>query len=297
MPTVPRAPTDVADLRRQVAALHWYHSIDLGGGLVTPGTPVNRAMLEQGLPPMSGRTVLDIGAWDGLYSFVAEQRGASRVVALDHYAWLVDFDARNEYWARCEAEGRLPDPDRDLSDFARPDTLPGRRGFELAHQVLDSAVEPVVGDFLTMDPAELGQFDVVLFLGVLYHLRDPMAALRHVRALTTGVAVIETEAIEVVGMAGAALLSFTEGAELRADHSNWFVPTRGALAGMCRAAGFSDVEVRIGPPGRSSLVRGAVGRAARELVRRGGARHARASSPATERVLLQRYRIAVHAYP
>jgi tRNA (mo5U34)-methyltransferase len=297
MATMPRVPTDVADLRRQVAALRWYHSIDLGGGVVTPGTPVNRAMLERGLPPMTGRTVLDIGAWDGLYSFVAEQRGASRVVALDHYAWLVDFDARNEYWARCEAEGRLPDPDRDLLDFARPDTLPGRRGFELAHQVLDSAVEPVVGDFSTTDPAELGQFDVVLFLGVLYHLRDPMAALRKVRALTSGVAVIETEAIEMLGMAGAALLSFTEGAELRADHTNWFVPTQDALAGMCRAAGFSDVRVRLGPPRRSTLVRAAAGRAARELVRPRRARHGTGSSARAERILLHRYRIALHAYP
>ena len=79
------------------------------------------------LPDVAGRSVLDIGAWDGKYSFLAEQAGASRVVALDHYAWGVDFAARGAYWAECIQNGTLPDQSRDETDFWQPD-LPGRRG-------------------------------------------------------------------------------------------------------------------------------------------------------------------------
>jgi tRNA (mo5U34)-methyltransferase len=291
--------SDLSQLRQEVAALDWYHSIDLGHGIVTPGTPVNHAMIRHGLPELSGRSVLDIGAWDGFYSFVAEQRGARRVVALDHYAWLVDLAERNRYWAECDALGKLPDPGRDLADFAHPETMPGRRGFDLAHRVLQSRVEPVLGDFMEVDPEVLGHFDVVLFLGVLYHLRDPLVALEHVRALTKEVAVIETEAIGVLGMPEASLLSFTPGAELRGDHTNWFVPTRAALHGLCRAAGFARVETRIGPPAAAVRLRHSL-RRGWELARPDDtARHrhrarGRVRSGVSE-LPLHRYRITVHA--
>ena len=83
------------------------------------------------LPDVSGRSVLDIGAWDGKFSFLCEQSGASRVVALDHYAWGVDFVARGAYWAECIHKGTFADQSRDETDFWRPD-LPGKRGFDLA---------------------------------------------------------------------------------------------------------------------------------------------------------------------
>ena len=58
-----------------------------------------------------------------------------------------------------------------------PDELPGRRGFDLARAALGSRVEEdrFVGDFLTMDLDRLGQFDVVLFTGVLYHMEESHA--------------------------------------------------------------------------------------------------------------------------
>src|SRR5262245_37663164 len=86
-----------------VRALGWYHSIDLGDGIVTPGRSESVPLTAGQLPDMRDRTVLDIGAWDGYYSFLAERCGASRVVALDHYAWGVDMGRREEYWAECAA--------------------------------------------------------------------------------------------------------------------------------------------------------------------------------------------------
>src|SRR5579872_2756866 len=254
-----------ADLADRVAGISWYHSIDLGGGLVTPGNPVNTEMVARGLPEVAGRSVLDVGAWDGFYSFLAERRGARRVVALDHYAWCVDFAARLEYWRRCEAAGELPDHHRDLTDFYQPDVMPGRRGFDLAHEVLASRVEPVVGDFMHLGPYELGRFDVVLFLGVLYHVREPLTALERIRALTGEVAVIETEAVCGRRVATARLLEFHPGGELGGDHTNWFVPTESALHALCLAAGFRRVETRIGPP---SAARQASASARRALKRR-----------------------------
>ena len=137
----------------------------------------------QSSPTSPARSVLDIGAWDGKYSFLAEKAGASRVVALDHYAWGVDFAARGAYWAECIQNGTLPDQSRDEKDFWQPE-LPGRRGFELAAAALGSKVEPLVADFQTVDLDEVGHFDVVLYLGVLYHMREPLTCLERVRAVT-----------------------------------------------------------------------------------------------------------------
>ena len=238
---------DRAELERRANEIIWYHSIDLGEGVVTKGQSTNRIPAEH-FPDVAGKTVLDIGAWDGLHSFAAERRGAARVVALDHYAWCLDWAARDAYWRECEAKGELPDHTRDTRDFWLPDEMPGRTGFDFAHAALASNVEPVVGDFMTVDPAEVGTFDVVQFLGVLYHIQEPLTALQRVRALTAGVAVVETEAIHIPGLDGESLTAFYPGAELNADFGNWYAPTAAALVGMCRAAGFSRVEVKSSLP-------------------------------------------------
>jgi tRNA (mo5U34)-methyltransferase len=233
------------ELRTRVNAIPWYHSIDLGQGVITPGDSKTVPLTRKQLPDFSGRSVLDIGAWDGYYSFLAERRGASRVVALDHYVWGVDFAARQAYWEECRSRGELPDPNRDLTDFWLPDTLPGRRGFDLAHEALGSRVEAVLGDFMSMGADELGTFDIVLFMGVLYHLEEPLTGLRRVRELTKEVAVIETEAIEILGYPNNNLLFFFPGDELGGDFTNWYAPTLPALHALCRAAGFSRVETKM----------------------------------------------------
>jgi len=76
------------EIRRRVGEVTWHHSIDLGHEIVTPGASNVEPLSEEELPNFAGRSVLDIGAWDGFYSFRAEKAGAARVVALDHYAWV-----------------------------------------------------------------------------------------------------------------------------------------------------------------------------------------------------------------
>jgi tRNA (mo5U34)-methyltransferase len=211
----------VPDLAERVAEVpYWWHSIDLGGGVVTPGYKgpdlLEREWSQLGLPDLRGKSVLDIGTWDGWFAFRAERAGAERVVALDHFVWRT-----------------------------RPR---GRDGFDLARDALGSKVEAVEDDFMTMDLPRLGTFDVVLFLGVVYHLKNPLGGLERLRQVTAGSAFIESEAAVVGGLEDVALCQFFETDECGGDPTNWWAPTAPALMGMCRAAGFAEARLLVGPP-------------------------------------------------
>ena len=230
-------------LRARVAAVPvWFHQIDLGHGVVTPGRRGwEFDALE--LPPLEGKTVLDIGAWDGYFSFEAERRGASRVVALDHYVWSLDLEGWERHQAERGAAGGPPVPAHEVPDLWQPQALPGKRGFDVARDALDSSVDAVVADFMEADLGSLGRFDVVLYLGVLYHMENPLAALRRLYEVTAELAVIETEAIHLPGAGERAVCEFFEGASLAGDPSNWWAPNVAALVAICRSAGFSQIRV------------------------------------------------------
>ena len=213
-------PTRRDELLAQVGGLRWYHTIDLGDGVVTSGvddTPLRLSRLQ--FPKdLSGKSVLDIGAWDGFYSFEAERRGAARVVATDHYAW------HGTGWG----------------------TGKGKSGFELARQALGSRVEDVDVDVMSLSPERLGTFDVVLFLGVLYHVPDPLAALEKVSAMTADLLIVET-VIDMIGISRPAA-AFYPGRELNDDPTNWWGPNEAAVAGLLEAVGFTRVECVTPPP-------------------------------------------------
>jgi tRNA (mo5U34)-methyltransferase len=238
--------------RRAAAIPKWWHSINLGDGVVTAGhkTPelLAHELASLRLPPVAGRTVLDIGTWDGFYAFEAERRGAARVVAIDHYVWACDWQAATEYVEACGRAGQTPQPFEKVAGLWSFDTLPGKRGFDLAHDSLGSSVEVVVDDFMTTDLECLGTFDIVLYLGVLYHQRHPLLALERVREVTDGVAIIETHTRFFPGSEQFPLWQFIEGDEINHDHTNWWVPNLEGLCALCRSAGFRDVQVVQGVP-------------------------------------------------
>jgi len=223
----------------------WWHSIDLGSGVITPGAQphefLNARLRSLQLPDVHGKTVLDIGAYDGFYSFAVERLGAARVVALDHYVWSLELTEHIKYWNACKERGVVPELYHTTPHW-RPAELPGKRGYDAAHRALDSRVETVVADFMTADISALGTFDVVLFLGVLYHLENPLQAVRRVFELTSELAIIETAAVTIPGYEHVPLCEFYESNELNADVSNWWAPNQRALIGLCRAAGFRRVE-------------------------------------------------------
>jgi tRNA (mo5U34)-methyltransferase len=224
---------DAQTLRAEADGIRWFHTIDLGHGVVTAGeddSPGKLATLR--LPDLSGRTVLDVGAWDGYFSFAAERAGAARVVAVDPACWNPPAWGERGWGTR--------------------------HGFDLARRALGSSVEPVaLGSLDELDT--LGTFDVVLFLGVLYHLPDPLAVLAAVAALARELLVVETHA-DLQGLRRPAM-AFYPGAEVDGDPSNWWGPNAPLLEALLGGHGFAAVEV----VHRDGLAR-RVGRA----LRRGG---------------------------
>lgn len=187
------------DLAQRVSQYRWAHTIDLGDGIVTPGMwgAPNPLLLEAfSRIDFRGKKVLDIGCWDGLWSFEAEKRGASLVYATD-----------------------------DISQRSFPE----QPTFALAHEALQSRVK-YVPDLSVYDVRALGlqDFDVVVFSGVYYHLKHPLlalAALRQVMA-TGGSLIVEGPVIDNVRDAFA---SFFYRDVFADDVSNWWVPTRRCL--------------------------------------------------------------------
>jgi tRNA (mo5U34)-methyltransferase len=198
-------------LQEEVARRTWFHTIDLGDGILTPGQKDTVTEVQHmRLPDLAGRTVLDIGAYDGFYSFEAERRGAKRVVAADSWSWN---------WPGSDA----------------------RRNFDLAHEVLASSVEPKVITVEDISPEALGgTFDVVFFLGVLYHAPDPLGYLKNVRSVTGEVAVIET-VVDLLDVDVPAVAYYPSDS-LNNDASNHFGPNPAAVEGMLTDAGFVHVE-------------------------------------------------------
>jgi tRNA (mo5U34)-methyltransferase len=189
--------------KQQFLANRWWHSIDLGNRVITPGAiplselQANFAYLQ--LPAdLSGKRLLDIGCWDGFYSFEAERRGAE-VTSID--CWHPD-------------------------------------GFFLAHEALKSRVQFHEMSVYDLSRERFGSFDIVLFLGVLYHVRHPLLALERVCEMAHDVAVIETHVIDNARAAPFPALEFYEFDELGGAYDNWFGPNTEALLAMTRAAGF-----------------------------------------------------------
>jgi tRNA (mo5U34)-methyltransferase len=203
-----RVPEDLDELRTLVNSQVWHHQIDLGHGIVTPGRDRSARKLQAlELPALQGKSVLDVGAWDGYFSFAAERLGAARVVALDSVIW------------------------HNVSKFP----------FELARKTLGSSVEDIELEVLEISPETVGQFDVVLFMGVLYHMRDPLAALEAVASVTKELLVVETLVDMTFSPRPAA--AFYPGTYLGGDHSNWWGPNAAAVVGMIAEFGFSDVRI------------------------------------------------------
>jgi tRNA (mo5U34)-methyltransferase len=222
-------PYSVDALRRRIAKYQfWYHRIELPGGVVTPGVnPLNRDAYR--IPAdLTGKRVLDVGAWDGYWTFEALRRGAAQVVAIDDFSDYL---------------GSLKESDRKAWET-----------FDLCRDALGYDHERCQRHDMTLyDLTEkhFGRFDVVFFFGTLYHLRYPLLALDKLSAICNSEVFIESfitddySAYHGLGHgypANHMVMEFYPDSQLVGNATNWWGPTLMCLAHMTRAAGFSNVE-------------------------------------------------------
>src|ERR1044071_2290712 len=144
----------------------WFHRIDLGGGIYTKtqsvmGEPVDHPFgpwqtIQKLLPSdLAGKTVLDVGCNAGFYAFEAKRRGAARVLGVDGQRQHV------------------------------------RQGL-FVRKVLGLEVEFRRLNVYELTPRTIGQFDITLALGLLYHLKHPILALENLYQVTKELLIIET---------------------------------------------------------------------------------------------------------
>ncbi|MGE5564805.1 MAG: TIGR04290 family methyltransferase [Parcubacteria group bacterium] len=216
-------------IRERAAELgDWFHNIDLGGARTAPNhflgdyPNIKWNQFKHALPQdLTGKTVLDIGCNGGFYSIEMKKRGADRVVG-------IDFDDRYLDQARFAAEVTGQDIEfRKLSVY---------------------------------DVARLGErFDIVLFMGVLYHLRHPLLALDLIHDhVARDLLIFQSmqrgakEVDEVRGNydffeqdhfdgPGYPKLHFIEH-EYANDWTNWWAPNAACSEAMLRSAGFRILE-------------------------------------------------------
>jgi SAM-dependent methyltransferase len=214
---------DLETATEMVKLVPWYHAFELMPGLVTPGVlPVSAAQHCDfyGIPlDLSGKDALEIGTMDGPMAFELERRGA-RVTAVD------------------------------IQD-------PSRTGFNTAKAILGAHVRYVRGSVYQLPDLLAGQtFDIVLFLGVFYHLKSPILAfeqiarvLRHDQSelFIEGECLINyvedingqpiaSPPLDFLTSDRVAVTLFYPG-KYKSDDSNWFVPNLACLKGWLSAAG------------------------------------------------------------
>ena len=198
---------------------NWWHKIELLPGVFTPGEDDPQSRLYQmGIPEdLAGVSVLDIGAYDGFFSFYCERKGAE-VTAVDVIS-------------------------------------PDECGFNVIKTILNSKVKHVQSTVYNLDPKNIGQFDIVLFIGVLYHLRHPLLALDKIYNLCNELMILESQICDewIVDskkqiISGNSIshefskipfLQFYPYDELHKDPSNWFSPNELALSKMMETSGFT----------------------------------------------------------
>ena len=219
-------PVESVNLQSRVAEFPWHHSIDLGDGVVTPGGKSlaicnAEACLIFDRVDLSGRTVLDIGAWNGAFSFEAKRRGAARVLATDSYCW------------------------------SHPHVR-GRETFEIARSALGAEVDAREIDVADLSTEAVGEFDIVLYLGVFYHRYDAIEALAKAARLAKHALIVETHLelrdVDVPAMA------FYPGSELANDPTNWWGPNEHCMKALLLGHGFKDIEMTAHPAGHNRAI-------------------------------------------
>ena len=200
----------------------WFHTFALNRaeGIYTPGAARDHRYRVSTLPnDFAGMSVLDVGTFDGFYAFLAEHRGADRVVAVDNEQYRLWVASR---W--------------DVE-------LEGGEGFRAIHRLLGSAVE-----YRRMDAFELDRlderFDLVYCFGILHRVENPLGLLRVLRGRTAsgGTVLVETYGVRPEDRDGPAIRVSEPGEVYARDEFVYWGFGHTGLERLARIAGFSRAE-------------------------------------------------------
>lgn len=218
---------DPESARRVLARVPlWFHTFALNAehGLYTPGVARDHRYRVPFLPAsFAGQRVLDVGTFDGFYAYLAEHRGASRVLAADNEQYVAWVQAR---WGV---------------------DLQGGEGFRAIGALLGSRVEYRRGDAQRLTGDEC--FDVIFCFGILHRVENPLGLLRGLGRLLApgGRLLVETYGVSANGHAGGPTIEVKQSGQVYAgdDYVYWGFAASG-LAALGRLAGLPEIEA--GPP-------------------------------------------------
>ena len=210
-------------LARQVESFtSWYHTHDLGDGVITPGMFDHRAAVDRYLIPddLSGMRCLDVGTMDGFWAFEMERRGAHEVLAAD-----LSGDPDLLDWPPRWRERVTTELDEEKE-----------QRFEFVRQSLGSNVRRVERSVYDLGP-DLGEFDLIFCGDLLIHLKDPITALQRIHSVCRGSAIV-CNPIKKFRLGRGPMVEFDG-----IDEFQWWLLSEEALERMMRAVGFERVEV------------------------------------------------------
>ncbi len=210
-----------AELQAEASRYPWYHTVDLGGGVVTEGMFDHRPVLDRYPLPenLTGQRCLDVATMDGFWAFEMERRGAASVTAIDLE------DPQELDWPASLRAGHDKSMDESKADR-----------FALAKRALGSNVERVLMSAYELSP-ELGMFDFVFCGDLLLHLKDPITPVERIRSVCTGSAVI-VNVITRFRLRDGRPLAELDGI----DTFSWWTTNLAGLVRIVRAAGFARVQ-------------------------------------------------------
>jgi 2-polyprenyl-3-methyl-5-hydroxy-6-metoxy-1,4-benzoquinol methylase len=256
----------------EVTTYYWYHTIDLGHGLVTPGDYDFRPALPEFHIPadLTGKKVLDVGAGTGFFTFEFEKRGAS-VTAVDLPS-LADWDMCaadktqtldeiRQWCQKTKADAAASYGGQPVGGFSRrlarrlmdwfdrrvtqaeADKIMLHGGFEFCRQQLNSKVQRCLSPVYDLSRAKLGaaDFDLVFAGDMLVHTMAPLKALNVLASLCRGTLIISQDLPDIAG--DQPVMQYFGGTQRGGDNRSWWHPNLACWKHMLQRLGFADVQV------------------------------------------------------